>query len=78
MKNKPIHAIRFGSIKAAIWENKIKTGTWYGVTFSRIYKDGEEWKHTDSFGRDDLLTVAKCADQAHSWIFEQSAKEEVK
>jgi hypothetical protein len=44
----------------------------YNVTFARLYKEGEEWRTTESFGRDDLLVVAKVADQAHSWIFDQT------
>ena len=69
--NKPLHEIRLGNIKASIWENKNAKGTWYNVSFSRIYKDGDEWKRTESFGRDDLLVVAKVADLAHTWIFKQ-------
>ena len=33
-------------------------------------KDGEQWKTTQSFGNNDLLMLAKVADQAHSRIFE--------
>ena len=69
--NKPAHEIRLGCIKAAIWENSVGEGTRHNVTISRIYKDGEEWKVTESFWRDDLLLVAKVADEAHSWIYEQ-------
>ena len=47
-------------------------GTWYNVTLSRSYRDGEEWKSSSSFGRDELLTVAKVADMANSWIHGQS------
>jgi hypothetical protein len=71
-KQKPIHEVRLGSIKAAVWKNDTENGTRYNVTFSRIYKDGDQWKSTDSFGRDDLLIVGKVADQAHSWIFAQA------
>jgi len=39
-----------------------------GDTFARIYKNEAEWKTSDAFGRDDLLVLAKVADQAHSWI----------
>jgi len=39
------------------------------VTVSRLYKDGDDWKDSTSFGRDDLPLVAKVADQAHSYIF---------
>ena len=68
-KNRPVHEIRLGRIKAAIWENDTQNGTRHNVTVSRLYKDGDAWKDSTSFGRDDLPLVAKVADQAHSWIF---------
>ena len=75
-KEKPVHEVRLGAIKAAIWRNDTEKGVRYNTTFSRLYKDGDEWKNTDSFGRDDLLVLAKVADQAHSWIHEQNQEEE--
>lgn len=74
-KAQPAHEIRLGAIKAAIWENETANGTRHNVTVSRLYKDGEEWKHTESFGRDDLLQLAKVIDQAHTWIFENSGSQ---
>jgi hypothetical protein len=71
-KQKPAHEIRLGRIKATIWENETENGIRHNVTLSRIYKDGDEWKQTGSFGRDDLPLVAKVADLAHSWIYEQA------
>lgn len=71
-KDKPVHEVRLGAIKAAIWKNDTQNGVRYNATFSRLYKDGEEWKTTDSFGREDLLIVAKVADQAHTWIHTQN------
>ena len=65
---RPVHEIRLGLIKAAIWANSTREGIMHNVTFERSFKDGEEWRTTHSFGRDDLLKVAKLADQAHSWI----------
>ena len=42
------------------------------VNPSRSYKKGDEtWKETDSLGFDDLLTMAKLLDQAHTWIARQ-------
>ena len=75
-KTKPIHEVRLGSIKAAVWKNETETGARYNVTFSRLYKDGEQWKSTDSFGREELLLLAKVADQAHSWVCVQNMDEE--
>lgn len=68
---RPVHEVRFGTIKAAVWENQNQNGTWHSVTLSRSYKDGEDWRHTDSFNKDDLLLVAKAADLAHTWICDQ-------
>src|SRR5207253_9594007 len=67
-KQRPAHEIRLGRIKATIWANQGDNGPWYNVKLSRSYKDGEEWKSTTSFGRDELLTVAKVADLANSCI----------
>ncbi|MCR9294826.1 MAG: hypothetical protein NXI32_19065 [bacterium] len=73
---KPVHEIRFGRIKAAIWENDTQNGTRHNVTVSRIYKDADQWKDSTSFGRDDLPLVAKVVDQAHSWIYEATGSSE--
>lgn len=74
-KTRPVHELRLGRIKAAIWENSTQNGARHNVTVSRLYKDGDDWKDSTSFGRDDLPLVAKVADMAHSWIFEQNGAE---
>ena len=70
---RPVHEIRLGRIKAAIWENETREGTRHNVSLTRIYKDGNTWKDSTSFGRDDLPLQAKVADLAHTWIFENSS-----
>ncbi len=74
-KDKPVHEVRMGVVKAAIWKNDTENGVRFNVTLTRLYKDGDEWKSTDSFGRDDLLILAKVADRAHSWIHDESQEE---
>lgn len=69
-KTKPVHEIRLGRIKAAIWANDTDNGTRHNVTITRLYKDGDEWKTSTSFGREELPLVAKVADMAHSWIYQ--------
>jgi hypothetical protein len=71
--NRPVHTIRYGTIHAAVWRNMVDNGNasrpLYCVTFSRSYKDGENnWKESGSFGADDLLLLAKAANDAHSYI----------
>jgi len=74
--NKPVEELRLGTIKAAIWQNESKNGTRYSVRITRLYKDEDEWKTSDSFGRDELPLVAKVADLAHTWIFRANQRSE--
>ncbi len=67
----PVKEIRLGRIKANIWANETDQGKRYNTQIRRIYKDGDDWKETDSLGRDELLLAGKVLDQAHSWIHEQ-------
>ena len=68
--SKPAHVIRFGYIKATIWRNQTKSGERHSVSVVRLYRNGDVWKESTRFGRDDLMLVAKAADAAHSWIFD--------
>ena len=69
----PVHEVRLGTIKAAIWRNDTESGVRHNVTFERLYNQDNEWRSTGSFGRDDLLVLAKVADLAHTWIAEPDA-----
>jgi len=74
-KQRPVHQIRLGRIRAAIWENATEKGTRMNVTVSRLYKDGDSWKDAGSFGRDDLPLVSEVSRMAWLWIFEQAQAE---
>ena len=68
--------IRIGSVKAAIWRNEGDNGAYFNVTFQRLYRteDGQ-WQSTASFGRDDLLVLAKLANATHTRLLELIAGE---
>ena len=64
----------FIPVSAAIWRNQNPKGVFYSVTFERSYKDDAgKWQTSATFNADDLLLLAKVADQAHSEIFELRA-----
>ena len=70
--SKPVHEIRIASIRASIWANQSERGNaWYSVSITRLYRDGETWKDTTSFGRDDLPLVVKAAEMSYAWIWSQ-------
>ena len=74
MDNKPVHEIRLDCIKAAIWANETQVGIRHNATVVRLYKDGDNWATSNTFGRDDLPLLAKVADMAHTWIFAETQK----
>jgi hypothetical protein len=66
--NKPVHEVRDGALKVSVWQNEGEYGPRYSVTSRRRYKDGEEWKDTQSYGEDDLLPLAELYRDAYAWI----------
>ncbi len=74
MSQRPVHEIRIGRVRGAVWVNETQNGPRYNVTFNRSYKDGEQWKTSQSFSREDLPLLWKVADQAHSWIYERRSE----
>ena len=68
---RPVHEIRLGRIKAAVWANPSDNGVWHTVTIMKLYRaeSTSEWRTSHSFGRDELLIVAEAARQAAVWIF---------
>lgn len=69
MAKHPVHEIRFGLIKVCVWHNQTRMGDRHNVTIVRLYKDGDVWRESQHFGREDLPLLAKAADLAHTWIY---------
>lgn len=76
MPKPPVHVIRFGLIKVSIWRNDTRSGERHTVSPVRLFKDGDKWRESTRFGRDDLPLLAKAVDQAHTWIFRHAQREE--
>lgn len=73
-KNVPVHTVRVGSIKVAIWRNSTQNGPMHNTTLVRSYKNQQgEWAESGSLSRDDLLVAAKALDLAHTFIVETEA-----
>jgi hypothetical protein len=67
--NPPVAKLRIGLINANIWQRNTDGNAFYSVSFERRYKDGKgNWASTHSYNPEDLLVLAKLADQAHTEI----------
>lgn len=70
---KPIK-LRDGAISAAIWANESEKGTFYSVTISRTYKEGEIFRDINSYSGTELLKVARLASLAYDYIASKRAE----
>ena len=81
-KDRPVKVVRIRNVRANIWANPLPSGDFaYNVTFDRLWKEDDQtdgqgevikkgdWKQSTSFGKDDLLLLAKIADLAHTWVY---------
>jgi hypothetical protein len=76
--NFPSHVVRFGLVRACIWQVQTDQGTRHNVTVSRLYKGGDDaWHSSNVFSYRDLLPLAKALDWAHTYIAEQIACSDV-
>lgn len=65
-KKKPIATLRDGRIAAAIWENEGDERSYYSVTPSRTYTDGDgKVQSTNSYSGTDLLKLSRLAALAY-------------
>lgn len=68
-KQKPLHHIRVGNVRASIWKQSSEKGPFLTVTFSRFYKDkSEQWQNGHSYVGSDLESLVDCAREAKEWM----------
>ena len=73
--NKPPNTLRYGNIKATIWENTSEKGPFFAATFSRPFKDHSgAWRNGTSFGLNDLEALLSVARDAKEWISAHALK----
>lgn len=76
MSNKqPIRTLRRGPIHVAIWAHEASESRYYKVSLQKRYFDEEaqEFRGTQSLGRDELPMVRSALEEAYDAIFELQA-----
>ncbi len=75
---KPVKVFRLRGVSASVFENHSKNGersvTFHKVSLQRTYKDGDEFKTTTSFGRDDLPVCMHVMQQAWAYVLDAESK----
>jgi len=67
--------LRYGCIKAAIWQNVSEKGPFFSTTFSRSFQDQSgAWHNGTSFGLCDLEALLIVAREAKEWMTAHALK----
>lgn len=82
MKNstttKPVHVFRLRGLSASIFKNQAKSSDrglpYFKVSLQKTYKDGDEFKTTNSLSRDDLPIADLLLKKAWVFILESEDK----
>jgi hypothetical protein len=71
---KPVHTIRYGAVRVAIWENEGANGAFFNATFERSYRDDKgKPRSAHAFGLADLGLLQLAAIEAAQWITAEQA-----
>lgn len=67
--NAAVKRFKARGVHVSIFENMGDDGRkWYKASLQRIYKEGDEFKTTNSLSRDDLPVAQHLLNQAWDWI----------
>lgn len=75
-KQLPVATFRCGVLSVSIWEQDGANGVFFRVIPQRSFKreGSEDWEYSDTFGRDDLLTIAELMRTSWNWIVRKEAE----
>ena len=69
MPRRPVHEVRRGLIRARIWQKRTRSGARHTLAVTRLFRNGDTWKESTRFGRDDIPLLRLVLDEAHTWIY---------
>lgn len=73
----PVRTFRHRGISASVFENETHQNgqkiRFYKVSLQRAFKQGDEFKHNSSFGRDDIPIAIHVLQQAWQFVLEAEA-----
>jgi hypothetical protein len=72
-----VHEIKRGLIKAKIRRKPSRDGAKYSVSIVRLYRNGDHWKESTRYGRNDIPVIRLVLDEAFGWIYVQQENEKL-
>lgn len=72
----PIYEVRIGLVQARIWRKRTRSGIRHTVAVVRLFRNGDVWKESTRFGRDDLPVLRLVLDRAYGWLLSSTLSHE--
>ena len=72
MSAKPVFELRRGLIKVRVWRKRTNGNVRHTLTVILLFRNGDIWKESTRYGRDDIPLVRLLLDEAHTWIYQHS------
>ena len=67
--NGPVFEKRLNHIRVSVWQNVNEGKPWFNAVFTRRFKDGDEWRDSNTFnGLADLALLQEALDLARAYI----------
>ena len=67
--NGPVFEKRLNHIRVSVWRNVNEGRAWFNAVFTRRFKDGDDWRDSNTFnGLADLALLQEALDLARSYI----------
>ena len=73
---RPAFEARLNHLRATVWENRKDGATWYTLTVTRRYREGEQWKDAHSLnGLADIVLAREALKLAAEFIRSRTTTE---
>lgn len=76
MASTPVYEVRRGLIVVRVRRRRTRSSLRHTVTIVRLFRNGDTWKESTRFGRDDIPLIRLALDEAYDWIFKNSQRSE--
>lgn len=74
MARSSIHEIRHGLIKVRICSRPSSTGVRHTLSIVRLYRNGDVWKESTRFAREDIPLMQLTLFEAYQWMHAHSQR----
>mgnify|MGYP001286145071 FL=1 len=69
MPRKPVYQLRHGLLKVRVWRKRTRSGIRHTISVIRLFRNGDVWKESTRFGREDIPLIRLLLEKAHTWIY---------